>query len=164
MAWYGYESVCAGASLGETISNWDSSKLGRSSYDDSPEVRGTASAPAVLRGGDATSRDGARDDVNDSVEETLGRCGFVRAAMLALTFDTCDARLAEREPGGGGLRGVSGSVADEERGMSTSVMVDETPDARFMTDESSTTFDLRCSLSERKVETDEDGAWPLVLG
>ena len=86
MAWYGYESVCAGASLGETISNWDSSKLGRSSYDDSPDVRGTASAPAVLRGGDATSRDGARDDVNDSVEETLGRCGFVRAAMLALTF------------------------------------------------------------------------------
>ena len=90
--WYGYESVCAGASLGETISNCDSSKLGRLSYD-SPDVRGTESAlPA--RGGDAPARrrDGARDD-EESVDEMLGWCARIRA----LAFDTFDCRLAERE-------------------------------------------------------------------
>ena len=67
MVLYGYESWC-GKSFGETISNCDSSKLGRLSYE-SFDVRGTESAP--FRGGDAMSREGARDD-DESVEEILG--------------------------------------------------------------------------------------------
>ncbi len=70
--WYGYDSACDGVSFGETISNCDSSKLGRLSYE-SPDVRGTLSAEP-FRGGDAPamSREGARDD-EESVEEMLGR-------------------------------------------------------------------------------------------
>ena len=99
MAWYGYVSECAGASRGETISNCDSSKLGRSSYDESPDVRGTESAPSRSRGGEAAmSLDGARDPPNESVDETLGRCWRVAPPPLrALRIESCDCRLAERD-------------------------------------------------------------------
>ncbi len=134
MALYGYESWC-GAAFGEIISNCDSSKLGRLSYE-SPDVRGMESVPP--RGGDALamSREGARDE-DESFEDMLGRC-FV----CVLVYDSCDWRLFDRDwlvrySGSGGLRG-----------MSTRVMVDDTPDARFMTLDSSTTLPFRRCGSE----------------
>ena len=134
----------------DPIQDQSSGKLGRLS-DESPDVRGIDSAPG--RGGEAPaiSREGARDE-DDSVDEMLGR--FL---TLMLALDSCDDRLAERDwlakrcSGSGGLLGIS-----------TSVMVDDTPEARFMTWPSSTTlpFLSRCcsggiSLLERGAEMDD---------
>lgn len=152
IAWYGYDNACDGASFGETISNCDSSRLGRLSYE-SPDVRGTLSAEP-FRGGDAPamSREGARDD-EESVEDMLGRWRDV-ADMRPLAFDSCDWRLFERD----WLARCSGSAG--LRGMSTSVIEEETPEARFMTDPSSTTLPFRrrvsCTISEL-----ERGVWPI---
>ena len=68
-----------GASRGDTISNCDSSRLGRLSYE-SPDVRGTDSAP--FRGGDAPAmrRDGAREDAMDVESEDEEEFGVRRAA------------------------------------------------------------------------------------
>ena len=79
MVLYGYESWC-GRTFGETISNCDSSKLGRLSYE-SPDVRGIERPP--FRGGDALaiSREGARDD-EESFEDMLGRWCFVCVCIL----------------------------------------------------------------------------------
>ena len=69
-------------------------------------------------------------------------------------YESCDWRLLERD-----CERCSGRAG--LRGMSTSVIEDDTPDARFITDESSTTlpFRLRVScggISELDLETEID--------
>ena len=73
---------------GETISNWDASKLGRLSYDESSDVRDARAAAAAVspvRGGeDAVSgvRTRGGDDA-EALEDILG-------------LPLCDCRLAVR--------------------------------------------------------------------
>ena len=113
-------------------------------------MRGTERAPA--RGGDALamSREGARDE-DESFEDMLGRC-FV----WELVYDSCDWRLFERDCAAGRYSGRGGL-----RGMSTRVMVEDTPDACFMMWDSSTTLPFRrcrsesVSLLERGADMDD---------
>ncbi|PIL31480.1 hypothetical protein GSI_06182 [Ganoderma sinense ZZ0214-1] len=96
------------------------------------------------------SREGARDE-DESFEDMLGRC-FV----CELVYDSCDWRLLERVCALGRYSGSGGL-----RGMSTRVIVEDTPDARFMTWDSSTTLPLRrcgsasVSLLERGADMDD---------
>lgn len=148
-----------GSVLGDTISNWDTSKLGRLSYE-SPEVRDRTVADRLvpLRGGDDIG--GIRGDM-DSVDDMLGRC---RMEELRLSpMPCCDCLLEVLVGGTAWLVYWSGNAG--LGGISTSVGEEDTTEPRRI-DALSTTLGLRfrvgfsplsCSLLERGVVADDPG-------
>lgn len=111
------------SALGDTISNWDASKLGRLSYE-SPDVRDAETERLVaLRGGDDIGTYCMRGE-SDSFEETLGRWRIAADARLSAVLRR-DCLLDAREDwdctvwaaywlGSAGLGGRSTSVGEDD--------------------------------------------------